>query len=813
MKKIAILALLVSLILNSNPLSAQQTNSWLDNEKPVPYAKLYLHTDRDLYFQSDSIWFKAYYVDGQAHQFIDGYYNLFVELINAEGEIIQNQVIPLTYGVSSGNIKFSPKIAQGNYTIRAYTNYQRDFGEDAYFHKDISISRVKSSLELEEDQKIDHKLTPPKIDVAFLPEGGIILEDQMNIIGIKAIDEKGMGISVKGEILNQDGEVETIFATEYKGMGKIHFIPQEGETYTARILNYPDFKYQFTDIKKEGIKLEFAGALKNEFLFRITTNSRIKRRSTYYFAFMHKGAVLSYQKVQLKKNNTAIKISKDDIPCGINRLVLLDEQFKPISERLFFSKNININQLGVNSDKDNYSTRSPIKLEISDQIPNINTFSSLSVSVVDESAILANGPSTNILSYLLIDSELRGKVESPAEFFIDEKVSSDVKLDYLMLTQGWSHYIWNELEADENTKEMQEEVGMTISGDVKRIWTKKPIIDGDVVLGLFANENLRTYSGKTDQDGRFSIDSVFFSDSATIFLQARNAKGKRDTRVFFDPLFEKSPEVSTHFLPSKAVGSKLTLELYRRQYYNAMAMKAYDPAVGSIMLDEINITASKMENKTKHFKMYGHAYISWKITDMDHTYRDVFRYLEGRVAGVMVSGYYITIRGSSTVNISTQPLFLLNGMEVSFDAIRDLPMSVIDEVDVLKSSNELAIYGMRGANGVIAVYTKSGEALNYVDPFVRGAITEKIVGYAPFRAFYSPKYTAENISSERPDNRLTLYWNPNVMTQNGKASLSFFTSDDISNFKIFVEGITNDGKICLGEAEFAVNEYNESISK
>ncbi len=813
MKKLAYLFILSITVLFNNALISQETNNWLESDNPIAYAKLYLHTDRDIYFKGDSIWFKAYYVDGQSQQLIDGFHNLFAELIDSKGAVIHREVLPMTYGVSSGNIKILQDSEPGNYTIRAYTDFQRDFGEEAFFHKTISVSKVKSSLELEADEAINQKNKSPKIAVSFLPEGGMILENQMNIIGVKAIDETGKGISVKGSILNKDGVEVSLFGTEYRGMGKFHFIPLAGESYSVRIDDHPDFEYRFQDIKKTGIKLEFIGKLKNEFLFRVTTNSDLSQNKPYYFAFMHNGEVISYQKIQVDKNNTAIKIHQDDVRGGINRIVLLDEQLKPISERLFFSNNLNVNKLKVKSDQNQYNTRSAIALEIN-ELDSTNTFSNLSVSVVDENAILAKGPSTNILSYLLIDSELKGHIETPANFFIDEEdLSSSYKLDLLMLTQGWSNYIWNELKTNKVEKNYGETAGITVSGSIKRIWTKKPVINGDVVLGLFKGDNVKTYSGKTDENGRFSIGNVFFTDTASMFLQARNSKGKRDARVFFDPIFKESPKVTKPFFPSVKKERELSLELFKQQYFSAMAMKAYDPAAGSIMLDEIVVSAQKIEKNKQLNKIYGSAWNSWSVHETDYTYRNVFRYLEGRVAGVEIWGSNVTIRGRGTFRGNPQPLFLLNGMEVSVDALLDLPMSVIDEVDVLKSTSETAIFGMRGANGVIAIYTKRGEAMNFVDPFVRGAIKEKIMGYAPYREFYSPKYTTENINSKRPDNRLTLYWNPYVLTQNGKAKLSFFTSDDISNFKVFVEGITNDGRICLGEAEFSVNEYNSNLIK
>ena len=65
---------------------------------------------------------------------------------------------------------------------------------------------------------------------------------------------------------------------------------------------------------------------------------------------------------------------------------------------------------------------------------------------------------------------------------------------------------------------------------------------------------------------------------------------------------------------------------------------------------------------------------------------------------------------------------------------------------------------------------------------------------------YSPKYTPEN-----PDQRLTLYWDPDINTMDGKADVYFYTSDDISRYRIIVEGITNTGEVCLGSSEFVVS--------
>jgi len=173
----------------------------------------------------------------------------------------------------------------------------------------------------------------------------------------------------------------------------------------------------------------------------------------------------------------------------------------------------------------------------------------------------------------------------------------------------------------------------------------------------------------------------------------------------------------------------------------------------------------------------------------------------------MLSGPISFIGGSGK-------LCLLNGIQVSADVLSSIPMSDIDVVDIIKPIHgaQLAIFGTRGAGGVISVFTKKGW-VEFKNTPIPGTISEKIMGYSSFREFYSPIYTPENINSEKPDHRITLYWNPEVITVHGKASVSFFTSDDISHFRVFIEGVTSNGKICLGTSEFDVHMDHANLDK
>ena len=85
------------------------------------------------------------------------------------------------------------------------------------------------------------------------------------------------------------------------------------------------------------------------------------------------------------------------------------------------------------------------------------------------------------------------------------------------------------------------------------------------------------------------------------------------------------------------------------------------------------------------------------------TYKDIYEYLQGKVPGVQVVGTSIRIRGISSNN-NTDALIIVDGMEVS--DVSDLNPADVASVEVLKDS-EATLYGMRGANGVVIIKTKS----------------------------------------------------------------------------------------------------------
>ncbi len=781
----------------------------LHSQDSLQYKKLYLHTDREQYFLGDTIWYKGYYLDGQSNTFIPGLITMYVDVINETGTKVIDQILALDNGAAAGAIDIPISLEPGKYMIRAFTDFQREIGEDAFFYKKLEISKLESFVEGAE-QPEQEKLN--EIDVAFLPEGGILLQGQKNTLGVKAIDTHGNGVQIQGEILDSKGESITTFTTSYKGMTSIRFVPKKGETYTASVAGHPDYTYTFDDIAEEGIKIEFERESANDLFFQAVTNAESLIGRTYYFAISHNGEVIFHKKFVPKKSTFPIKVIKDALPAGINRMVLLDEQLLPVSERLYFSTNYQTNEIKIKPDKQSYETRSRVRLRLSDGPGMDNkTWSNLSMVIVDDFASNKEGPSMNILSWLLIDSELKGHIESPHDYFSnDTGMVSSTKLDLLMLTQGWSRYIWSN-PREYLATESKEKEGFCLTGKVKKVVGNKPAIDGTVELKIYRNDFMHTDEVELDEEGKFVFEDVNFMDTASVFIQARNKKDRLAFEVSLDPVFHSFPMVSAEYLPKLESLVPKHAELYQKQYDNLQALKEYTLKTGGFYLDEVTIVEHKREKDDGHFRIYPKPSSSVQITERDVAYQDIFEYLRGRFAGVTVTGNKdIIIRGPSSFSKSSA-LLILDGFPVRKEVFLSIPMNDIDRVEVLKNPAETAMFGVNAGNGVVSVFTKKGGVPDYSAKYIPGTIAERLMGYSSSREFYTPKYTKENIHFKRPDHRIVQFWEPNIFTEKGNASVTFFSSDDISRYKVYVEGITSDGRICLGTAGFDVDQKNKQI--
>jgi hypothetical protein len=174
-----------------------------------PFEKVYLHFDKPYYAAGDTIWFKAYLTVGAAHQASGLSRIIYVDVISAHDSLVKTLKLPAINGTAFGDITLSPALfKQGNYHIRAYTNWMRNFGTDYFFNKTITIGNVPDNfvttkISFTKTKKNSAQFINAK--VLFKGPDGNPYGDKKVTWTIQSDDEtinKGKGVTDKDGVLN-----------------------------------------------------------------------------------------------------------------------------------------------------------------------------------------------------------------------------------------------------------------------------------------------------------------------------------------------------------------------------------------------------------------------------------------------------------------------------------------------------------------------------------------------------------------------------------------------------------------------------------
>lgn len=104
-----------------------------------PVEKVYLHFDKPYYAVGDTVWFKAYVTAGLHEPSILSKI-VYVDIFTGRDSLIETLKLPVVNSIASGDVTLQPLVyKQGNYHVRAYTNYMRNYDPDYFFNKNIVV--------------------------------------------------------------------------------------------------------------------------------------------------------------------------------------------------------------------------------------------------------------------------------------------------------------------------------------------------------------------------------------------------------------------------------------------------------------------------------------------------------------------------------------------------------------------------------------------------------------------------------------------------------------------------------------------------
>ena len=811
MNKIKLFVVTLSLLLTQFLFAGRvhsQTPSVYDSLEVM--EKVYLHVDRDSYFAGENIWFKAYLIDALDHLLADHSNNLHVELISPSLKIISNRVIRLEGGLGNGDFKLPSDIKSGRYTLRAYTNYMRNYGDQLFFSKEIGvINSADSSKNPERVKYIENK-----IQVSFFPEGGSLVDNVSSIVAFKATNYLEKGCDVSGKIFSSVGELITTFKSTHLGMGTFFLRPLHGLNYYSivRGADSIDIRTELPKSFSTGVTFSASINQNNELLIITKTNSEslaLLSDRDLLLSFSVRNEGIKSVPLKIKSPVTSFVIPTDDLPDGILMLTLSDSKAIPLAERLVFIEREAPVEIQIKPDKAIYSKREPVSLKITLPVDStIERDCSVSLAVVNENLIENTSQyPRNISSWFLLESDVRGYVEDPSYYFDPSNHDRLKDLDLLLRTQGWRDFAWKY-----DSTYFPPENGFTVSGRLRNGNKNKPVEDSRVSIGIFGGKSTFIKSVPVDSTGRFKLSGIDLSGKATLIATGIGKKDRLQGVLTLDSVTYKPAEVYDSLPVVSILAENNQTRLKSYYVINESIRKKYKLS-DTISIGEVHIISEKHKDpqtiKIESSRLkYGTPDAELIITDHMEGYTNLAELMKGKFAGVEVvykSGkYYISFRGLSTINGDPNPLLLIDGNPISFDQLPDIPISQIERIDVLKLVASTTVYGLRGGCGVINLITKAGGMPAVYKP-VDYSAKLKISGYNASRIFYSPTHLKDSNSDYNPDLRSTLYWNPDInLESNKEVTLNYYNGDNASIIRINAEGITKDGIPITGTAKYEI---------
>jgi len=824
-----------------------------------PQEKIYLHTDKPYYITGEKLFFRAFLLDAYSNQPAMRSRYIYVELINPADSVVERlKIRPDSTGLFYGAIPLSEDLPQATYQLRAYTQYMRNQGESSFFSKPVQISdpqilsiQTESDFQFDGDKKVNAglhfihaktgdaipslpvtlrlnhdpsfvqktskdgwirvKLTLPSndatsrtlyvesidnknvfkqylripypegaFDVSFYPEGGQLIVGQPSNVAFKALNSDGAGVDITGEIIDSKGEAISEFKTVYDGMGQFIMNSLPGEHYKA-ICRYGDSQRTF-DLPEAQTNALALKAIYRDNKLRLAINRPASASLPELYLLIHSRGSVVYAKAW-DASNDVLTLDESIFPSGISHILLLTKDFQTISERLVFLLNDDDGIVEFRTQNDTSGKRewveTGIQLKDRDDQPLKGNFS---IAVTNDKEVITDTTS-NILSEILLCSELKGHIDHPAYYFQKENKDAELAADLLMKTHGWTRYdIPGALRGELSEPKIPFETSQMITGTVKSGLLSKPAKNFKLML---VSVDAGFYDATvTDKNGRYVFRYFEFPDSTEYFIQALNTKeqGKYMTELQINT--DTFPGIETDWT-STGIREEKSNPVLLDYVAKSDLYYTYENGKRIVHLPEVEVSA--VYKKKYEYKTYFYSEPDYSLSA---DYIEKFGGID--ITNLLYTFPRIAIRDNSG------PLLLIDGVARGYatrEMLRSINIYEIGQLDVINNPGRLAFFGMKGAGGVISIFTKKGKshpippALN-----IRSVVP---LGYQLPIEFYSPQYdTEEKINDPKPDLRTTIYWKPNVLTDDtGHANVDFYTSDDAATYSVVIEGVSDDGKL------------------
>ncbi len=751
----------------------------LHSERAVQ-EKIYLHLDRPLYLVGESMWFKAYNVEGGTNTFLGMSKVAYMEVLDKENNAVLQTKFALLNGKGHGSAIIPSTITSGVYKVRCYTNWMKNFSADYFFESTVDIINPFVKFDPKPEIKKD-----VAFEASFFPEGGYLVHDLESKVAFRVVSPDGKGMDFKGAVIDKNNDTIVRFAPQKFGIGYFMLTPKGENTYKVVIRDEKGKPYlrSLPEVMPEGYVMQVKDSTDRLIKVTVTAKNWAAEGSVFMHTHTRQNNV-QVIRATLNKNQAVFLFNKNKLGEGISHITILNEKLKPLCERLYFKRPDKALAIEGKVDKGSYNTREKVTMDLATgDRKGVAGLVNMSVSVYLDDSI-RTAEAQDIESYLWLTSDLRGTVESPQYYFQSDTKDADVAMDNLMITHGWRRFNWNEVFVNKTNPypNLVEYDGHFVNAKLINKQTGAPAPGIEAYLAAL-DFPARLYATRSHPDGTVRFELRNFLGPKEITLQTNLSQ---DSIYKFEVANPFSKEFSVkapgNFFFDKNRERQLLTRSINMQTNNAFLPKAF---------------ANPKPVITDSMAFFGPPDEKYFLDDFTRfpTMEEVLReYVRGVLVRRRQKEFHFRMIDKLVPNTfyTTDPLTLLDGIPIfNIDKLMEIDPLKIKKVETI---NGRYFLGPVSATGIVSFSTYQNDLAGFeLSPKV---LVMPYEGVQATREFYEPKYDSKtDVASRLPDFRNLLHWSPDVSTSTaGKAQINFNTSDQAGTYRVVVQGMAPDGR-------------------
>lgn len=413
----------------------------------LPQETVYLHFDNTGYFVGEKMWYKAYVVSSDGDSLTQKSGVLYVELVDPLGMVVDTHVLKLEGGQGHGEFSLFSHLSAGFYEVRAYTRYMLNFGARGIYSRVFPVfAKPKKEGDysnhvvgmpdyetMRASQRGAHTEKAGRMHVDFYPEGGHLLVGKRERVAFQLCDRDGNPTSGEGVLL-QGKDTVLVVRCDSMGRGVFTFVP-DGTPCSMRVcvdgktemVALPDALRSgcalWVDAKREGVDIEVSPTddLHNTKLGVVVS---------------HHGQIEMCDSFVVDGKNYQTRVDVDKLADGVNVVTVFGTSGAILSERLFFVyPRHSVLPIGVEIENEGLQPYDSVTVKAHTGVPKMR----FSITVRDAATQL-QGSTTDAATYLLLESELKGYIEHAGYYLESDDDEHREATDLLMLVQGWRKY-------------------------------------------------------------------------------------------------------------------------------------------------------------------------------------------------------------------------------------------------------------------------------------------------------------------------------------------------------------------------------------